>query len=90
MKPSVAAHAFDPSTSEARAVGSLSSRSGWFTQQIPGQPRVQRDARLKKQNKKNLLHLRSPEIKIEGQSETKDCKDYLFIYLLLYYLSYLR
>ena len=31
-------HAFNPSTWEAEAGGSLSSRTAWSTEQVPGQP----------------------------------------------------
>ena len=33
----VVAHAFNPSTQEAEAGGSLSSRPAWSTEQVPGQ-----------------------------------------------------
>jgi hypothetical protein len=33
----VVAHAFNPSTQETEAGGSLSSRPAWFAEQVPGQ-----------------------------------------------------
>jgi hypothetical protein len=36
--------AFNPSTGEAEADGSLSSRSAWSTQGVPGQPGLHREA----------------------------------------------
>jgi hypothetical protein len=47
----VAAHAFDPSTLEARASVSLSLRLAWCTEQVSGQPGLHRET---KQNKRDL------------------------------------
>jgi hypothetical protein len=54
-KPGVVAHAFNPSTWEAEAVGFLSSRPAWSTEQVPGQPGLHRETlsrKTKKQTKK--------------------------------------
>jgi len=36
-------NAFNPSTQEAEAGGSLSYRPAWSTKQVPGQPRLHRE-----------------------------------------------
>ena len=43
------AHAFNPSTEEAKAEGALSSRPAWSTKQVPGQPRLHRETLSHKQ-----------------------------------------
>ena len=37
------AHTFNPSTQEAEAGGSLSLRSTWSKERVPGQPRIHRE-----------------------------------------------
>jgi hypothetical protein len=50
----VVTHAFDPSTWEAEAGGSLNSRPAWSTELVPGHPRLRRETFLKnKQKTKN-------------------------------------
>jgi hypothetical protein len=44
----VLAHAFNPSTWEAEAVGLLSSRPAWYTKWVPGQPGLYRETQSKK------------------------------------------
>jgi hypothetical protein len=44
----VVAHAFNPSTQEAEAGGSLSLRPAWFTEQVPGQPWLPRETLIPK------------------------------------------
>jgi hypothetical protein len=51
-KPSVVAHAFNPSTWEAEAGGFLSSRPAWSTEQVPGQPGLHKET-LSCKTKKN-------------------------------------
>lgn len=51
-KPDVLAHYFNPTTWEAEAGGSLSSRSYWSTEWIPGQLGLHRDS-LPQNNSKN-------------------------------------
>jgi hypothetical protein len=41
--PDVVAHSFNPSTWEAEAGGSLSSKPAWSTKRVPGQPRLHRE-----------------------------------------------
>jgi hypothetical protein len=48
----VVAHAFNPSTREAEAGGSLSSRPAWSTEGVPGQPGLYRETLSKKKKKK--------------------------------------
>ena len=43
LRQVVAAHTFNPSTQEADAGGSLSSRSPWSIKQVPGQPGLDRE-----------------------------------------------
>ena len=50
-QPGVVAHTFNPSTGEAEAGGSLSSRPAWSTEQVPGQPGLHRGNPVSKQNK---------------------------------------
>jgi hypothetical protein len=49
----VVVHTFNPSTWEAEAGGSMSSRLAWFTVQVPGQPGLHRETLYQKtkQNK---------------------------------------
>ena len=52
------AHAFNPSTWEAEADGSLSLRPAWSTEQVPGQFRATQGNPVlenKKQQQKHLL-----------------------------------
>jgi hypothetical protein len=49
------AHAFNPSTREAEAGGSLSSRPAWSTKWVPGQPRLYRETLSQK--KKKILYV---------------------------------
>ena len=48
----VVAHTFNPSTREAEAGGSLSSRPAWSTELVPGQPRLHRETLSQKPKKK--------------------------------------
>jgi hypothetical protein len=50
------AHSFNPSTSEAEAVGSLNSRPAWSIDRVPGQPELYRQI-LPGKTKKNTLGL---------------------------------
>jgi hypothetical protein len=43
IEPGMVAHAFNPSTREAEADGSLSSRPAWSTKWVPGQPGLHRE-----------------------------------------------
>jgi hypothetical protein len=56
----VVAHTFNPSTQEAEAAGSLSSKPTWSTEQVPGQPGLHRETlpqnREKARSAKHLLH----------------------------------
>jgi hypothetical protein len=54
IKPVVVAHAFNPSTPEAKAGGFLSSRPAWSTKWVPGRPGLYREtlSQRTKQNKK--------------------------------------
>ena len=45
----VVPHTFNPSTQEVEATGFLSLRHTWSTEQVPGQPRLHREALLKTQ-----------------------------------------
>jgi hypothetical protein len=45
------AHAFNPSTREAKAGGFLSSRPAWFTKSVPGQPGLYRETLSRKYKK---------------------------------------
>ena len=47
----VVAHAFNPSTWEAEAVGFLCSRPAWSTEWVPGQPGLHRETLSQKTNK---------------------------------------
>jgi hypothetical protein len=47
----VVAHAFNPSTWEAKAGGSLSSRPAWSTERVPGQPGLHRETLTHKNQK---------------------------------------
>jgi hypothetical protein len=49
------AHAFNPSTWEAEAGGSLSSRPPWSTKRVPGQPRQHREILSQKKKKKLIV-----------------------------------
>ena len=42
-EPDVVAQAFNPSTQEAEAGGSLSSRSAWSSERVPGQPGLHKE-----------------------------------------------
>jgi hypothetical protein len=53
--PGGEAHSFNPSTGEAEAGGSLSSRPGCCTNQVPGQPGVCRETLSQKKNSKPQL-----------------------------------
>ena len=46
------AHAFNPSTREAEAGGSLSLRPAWATEQVPGQPGLHTETLSQKTKKK--------------------------------------
>jgi hypothetical protein len=48
----VVAHAFNPSTCEAEAGGSLSSRPVWSTELVPGQPGLHRETLSQKEKKR--------------------------------------
>jgi hypothetical protein len=52
----VVAHAFNPSTREAEAGGSLSSRPAWSTKWVPGQPGLHRET-LSREKKKRVAQL---------------------------------
>jgi hypothetical protein len=59
----VVVHAFKPSTREAEAGRSLSSRPAWFMEEVPGQPGLQqRNPVLKNQNQPNK---QCPQAKIK-------------------------
>ena len=47
----VVAHAYNPSTQEAKAGGFLSSRPAWSTESVPGQPGLYRETLSRKTNK---------------------------------------
>jgi hypothetical protein len=48
----VVMHTFNPSTWEAEAGGSLSSRPAWSTKWVPGQPRLHRETLSQKTKNK--------------------------------------
>jgi hypothetical protein len=57
----VVVYAFNPNTWEAEAGGSLGSRIAWSTEQVPGQPGLQRENPVsedKQANKNVCKHLR--------------------------------
>jgi hypothetical protein len=54
MKSGVVVHAFNPSTWEAEAGGSLSSRPAWSTEWVPGQPGLHRETLSRKNQKKKV------------------------------------
>jgi hypothetical protein len=58
--PGVVAHAFNPSTWEAEAGGSLSSRPAWSTEWVPGQPGLHRETLSWKTNQHTKKSLVSP------------------------------
>jgi hypothetical protein len=51
----VVAHAVNPSTWEAEAGGFLSLRPAWSTEQVPGQPGLQRNPVLKNKQTKKFI-----------------------------------
>ena len=56
------AHAFDPSTREAEAVGFLSSRPAWSTESVPGQPGLHRETLSGGKKKKKKKKSAGPEV----------------------------
>jgi hypothetical protein len=50
------AHTFNPSTWEAEAGRSLSSRPAWSTKWVPGQPGLHRETLSRKTKKKKKLY----------------------------------
>ena len=50
---SVVAHPFNLSTQETEPGRSLSSRSAWTTEQVPGQPGLHKETLSQEQNKTN-------------------------------------
>ena len=53
LYPGVVAHAFNTSTWEAEAGGSLSSRPVWSTELVPGHPRLHKEALSEKKQLTN-------------------------------------
>jgi hypothetical protein len=51
MGPAVATHTLNPSTRVTEAGRFLSSRSGWSTEQVPGQPGLHREKLPQQTNK---------------------------------------
>jgi hypothetical protein len=58
-EPGVVVHAFNPSTWEAEAGGSLSSRPAWSTKWVPGQPELYGKTLSRKTKKKKNYKLKS-------------------------------
>ena len=77
----VVAHAFNPSTWEAEAGGSLSSRTAWSTEWVPGQPGLHRQtlSQQTKRKKKERKKERKKETKKQRKKETKCVLIYLWI-----------
>jgi hypothetical protein len=67
-KLGVVAHAFNPSTLEAEAGRSLSSRPAWSTEWVSGQPGLHRETLSLKTNKQTNKH----QNKIKKQTIKKD------------------
>jgi hypothetical protein len=55
MGSGVVVHAFNSSTQEAEAGGSLSSRPAWSTERVTGQPGLHRETLSRKNKKKMFL-----------------------------------
>jgi hypothetical protein len=56
IEPGVVVHAFNPSTWEAEAGRSLSSRPAWSTEWVPGQPGLHRETLSRKTKKKKIIY----------------------------------
>jgi hypothetical protein len=63
MSRAVMVHAFNPSTREAEAGGSLSSKPAWSTKWVPGQPGLYREtlSQKTKKKKKKVEHGGKPD-----------------------------
>ena len=55
-KPVGSSQAFNPSSWEAEAGGSLSSRPAWSTEQVPGQPGLHRETLSQKKKKPKIIN----------------------------------
>jgi hypothetical protein len=70
-------HAFDPSTREAEAGGSLSSRPAWSTEWVPGQPGLHRETlswKKKRKEKKRKVKKRKEKKRKEKKRKEKEKK----------------
>jgi hypothetical protein len=63
LQPGVVVHAFNSSTREAEAGGSLSSRTAWSTEGVPGQPGLYRETLSRKTNKQTKQKTKNKKTK---------------------------
>jgi hypothetical protein len=66
-------HAFNPSTWEAEAVGFLSSRPAWSTEQVPGLSKLYRET-LPRKNKKKQKKTKTKNKKTPNKQENQPNK----------------
>ena len=74
-------HTFNPSTQEAEADGSLSSRSAGSTEQVPGQPWLHRETLSPKTKKKNKKKQQKKKEDITWTDVTGGCAEHLLLSL---------